>query len=143
MTMATAFKSTESGVPFIHPDDMPDQYALKAVGDCMTPVLSSGTLIVCDKRVEPEPDDIVSLIFTQEVAERRGLPGLVKKLAMALPPWNMTGDAMGLVVVDQLNPPRRYCIPTTDLLAVHKVIGIGESCGDGMATFRPSQAAPR
>jgi hypothetical protein len=143
MKMATAFKSEAPELPFIHPDDMPDQYALKAVGDCMTPVIPDGSLIVCDKRVEPEPDDIVSLIFTQEVAERRRLPGLVKKLAMALPPWNMTGDATGLVVVDQLNPPRRYCIPTADLLAVHKVIGTAESSGDGMATFRPSQAAPR
>ena len=141
--MATAFKIAKPAVNFIHPDDMPDQYALKALGDCTTPVLCDGVLIVCDKRVDPEPDDIVSLIFTQEVAQRRGIAGLVKKLAIALPPWNMGGDAMGLAVVDQLNPPRQYCIPTTNLLAVHKVIGTAESCGDGQARFRPSQAAPR
>lgn len=140
--MATAFKSAD-GPPFIHPDDMPDQYALKGVGDCMAPLLEDGALFVCDKQREPAPGDIVSLIFAKEAARRWGVPGLVNKLAMALPPWNLTGDAIGLVIVDQLNPPRRYCIPTSEVLAVHKVIGFAESCGDGRAKFRPSQTEPR
>ena len=130
-------------LPFIHPDDMPNQYALKGVGDCMVPVLQDGELMVCDKRREPVPGDTVALIFTREVARKWGVSGLVKKLAMALPPWDLAGDACGLIVVDQLNPPRRYVIPTTDVLAVHMVIGIAESAGDGRATFRPSQAEPR
>ena len=141
--MATAFKSEAQELPFIHPDDMPDQYALKGVGDCMAPLLADGGLIACDKRRELVPGDIVCLIFTQDAAQKWGVPGLIKKLAMALPPWNLASDAIGLVVVDQLNPPRRYCIPTTDLLAAHKVIGIAESGGEGWAKFRPSQPEPR
>ena len=140
MTIATAFKSEAQELPFIHPDVMPDQYALKGVGVCMVPLLADGALMVCDKRRKPVPGDIVSLIFTREAARKWGVPGLVKKLAMALPPWNLTGDACGLVVVDQLNPPRRYCIPTSDLLAVHKVVGTAEHDGEGRAKFRPSEA---
>ena len=135
--MATAFKSET--LPFIHPDDMPNRYALKGVGVCMAPLFEDGVLLVCDKRPEPVPGDIVSLIFTQEAAQKWGFPGLVKKLAMALPPWNLIGDACGLVVADQINPPRRYCIPTSDLLAVHKVIGTAEPDGEGQARFYPSK----
>ena len=140
--MATAFKSEAHELPFIHPDEMPDQYALRGVGDCMAPLFQDGTLFVCDKRREPVPGDIVSLVFTKEAARRAGVPGLVKKLAMALPPWNLAGDALGLVIVDQLNPPRRYSLPTSDVLAVHKVIGIAESDDEGRAKFRPSQPEP-
>lgn len=56
---------------------------------------------------------------------------------MPLPPLDGRGKAVGLVVVDQINPPRRYCIPTTDVLAVHKFVGVAESTGPGMARYRP------
>ena len=136
--MATAFKLTNS-LPFIHPDDMPDQYALKGVGQCMAPLIADQTLLVFDKRQEPRPGDIVGLVFTREAAQRWGLPDLLKRLALALPPSDPPPGSKGLVVVDQLNPPRRYCIPTTDILAVHKAIGTAESDGPGRARCRPSK----
>ena len=134
--MATAFRSEADRLSFIHPDTMPDQYALVGIGQCMAPLIPDGTLMVFDKRPEPRPGDIVGLVFTREAAKRWGLPGLFKRLALALPPSDECG---GLVVVDQLNPPRRYCIPTGDVLAVHKAVGTAESDGDGQARFYPSK----
>ena len=135
--MATVLKSAP--LPFIHPDDMPDEYALIAVGHCMEPLIANGTLLVFDKRQEPRRGDIVGLIFTREAAERWQLPGLLKKLAMALPPSDLPRGCEGLVVVDQINPPRRYCIPMSDVLAVHKAVGTAESDGPGRARFCPAK----
>lgn len=140
--MATAPDFEALGRPFIHPDDMPDIHALHGYGDCMEPLICDGAILAFDRRETPQPGDIVSVIFTEEAAERWKLPGLVKRLAMALPPVKLggkaAGDVISLVVVDQLNPPRRYCIPTTDILAVHKYVGTAECNGNGTARFRPS-----
>lgn len=64
----------------------------------------------------------------------------VKKLAFGLPediefPFKLhpLSEAEPLVVLDQLNPARTYCIPATKVIALHKVIGEAESNGDGTA----------
>lgn len=122
--------------PFIHPGDMPDLHALHGYGTCMEPLIADGALLVIDKREEPRPGDVVSLIFTQEAARQWRLPGLVKKLAFALPPRELPRE-MGAVVVDQINPPRRYVIPLSDLLAVFKCVGTATSNADGTARYHP------
>ena len=134
--MATAFISDTEALPFIHPEDMPDQYALTAVGTCMAPLIDDGALIVFDTRKELQRGDVVGIVFSKEAALQWGVPGLVKKLAFALPPSGIPG---GLIVVDQINPPRRYCISTRDVLAVHKAIGTAESDGEGQAKFYPAK----
>lgn len=126
-------------LPFIHPDDMPDQYALTGVGRCMEPLIGDGTLLVFDKHQEPQRGDIVGLVFTQEAARRWGAPGLLKRLTFALPPSDLPPGCHGLVVVEQINPPRQYTIPAGDILAVHKAIGTAERDGEGRAQFRPSK----
>lgn len=137
--MATAFQTNP--LPFIHPDDMPDQYALTGVGQCMMPLIADGTLLVFDKHQAPERGDIVGLVFTQEAAQQWGVPGLVKRLAMALPPpaSDLPLNCHALVVVEQINPHRQYCIPTSDILAVHKAIGTAEPGPKGQVLFRPSK----
>lgn len=137
--MASAPNHEALDRPFIHPDDMPDLHALRGHGTCMEPEIADGTLLVIDKREIPEPGDVVSIIFTREAAKRWKLPGLVKKLAFSLPPPELDGSGMvGLIVADQLNPPRRYAIPTSDVLAVYKCVGIGEATGTGTARLQRS-----
>ncbi len=131
--MATKLKEPAQPLPFIHPNEMPDTYAITGVGHCMAPLIADGTILVLSKTAHPEPGDIVGVIFTREAAGSWGLPGLVKRLAFHLPP-----ASGGLVVVEQINPARRYLIPSTDVLAVHKAIGTAESDGPGRAKFRPS-----
>ncbi len=101
--------------PFIHPDTMPDQYALTGVGRCMEPLIRDGALVVFDKRQEPRCGDIVGLVLTREAAQRWGVPGLLKRLALALPPSDLPAGCQGMVVVDQINPPRRYALSTADV----------------------------
>lgn len=142
--MATAFKDTRPALPFIHPDDMPDLYAIVGTGTCMEPVIADGATLVFDKTQEPRPGDIVGLTFTKERAARCGLPGLVKRLRFALPPQGMSGPTVtGLIVVEQTNPPRTYTFRAADVLAVHKCVGFAESAGQGRARFATSQEPPR
>lgn len=136
--MAAAAKPASAPLPFIHPDHMPDRYALTGRGACMSPLIPDGTLLVFDKREEPQPGDVVGITFTPEAARQWNLPGLVKRLVMALP-TSPTGGLSGLIVVEQLNPPRQYCIPSWDVLAVHKAVGTAIRDDEGRAMFCPTK----
>ena len=140
--MATAFTDAATArapLPFIHPDDMPERYATEGRGTCMVPIVEHGALLVCDKNAAIEPGDAVVMHFTREAARREGMPGMVKRLFLALPPTGMSG----LIGVEQLNPPRQYTFATRDVLAVHKVIGFAASDGSGRARYHTNQEAPR
>jgi hypothetical protein len=118
---------------------MPAQYALTGEGKCMEPLILDGTVLVMDKGQPPKRGDVVSLFFTRDAAARWGAPGLVKRLAMNLPATSLPSGAFGLVVVEQINPPRQYVIPSGDILAVHKCVGSAVSTGTGQAAFDPRQ----
>lgn len=141
--MATAFRDAAKPLPFIHPDDMPDLYALPGYGTCMMPVIRDGALVVCDKRQQPEPGDSVVVHFTRDYARRQGVPGAIKRLKMALPPPEICAVGNALIVVEQINPRRTFTFYAADVLAVHKVVGIGEATSPGSAQYRPSEGAPR
>jgi hypothetical protein len=127
-----AIAPTQSPLPFIHPDDMPDLYCLPGLGACMEPLIPDGALIAFDKREKPRRGDIVCLTFTREAARRHGFPGMIKRLAMDLPHGG--GDA--LIAVEMLNPPRRLSYRASELLAVHKCVGLPERRADGTAWLR-------
>ena len=46
--VAIAIAPKQPAPPSTHPDDMPDQYALKGVGVCMIPFVADGAPLVCD-----------------------------------------------------------------------------------------------
>jgi hypothetical protein len=52
---------------------------------------------------------------------------MVKRLSAMLPPPGFAG----VIVAEQINPPRRYFIPTDDVLAVHKCLGMAIRGDDG------------
>ena len=132
--MATAFNRERPPLPFIHPDTMPDVYAAPGRGSCMEPLIADGTSLVFDKREEPKPGNLVALWFTREAAPSFGDPGWFKRLVSVPPP-----GLDGLIVVEQLNPPRRYSIPATAVLAIHKAVATAESLGGGRACYRPGR----
>lgn len=138
--MASTLASQEP-LPFIHPDDMPDRYALTGRGTCMLPLVQDGAILVMDKTQVPEVGDTVTLVFTPEAARRHGMPGIVKRLSFTLPPSRFAD--MGQIMVEQLNPPRPYAYSARDVLAVHKCIGFAESGGGGQVQFRVKQEPPR
>lgn len=124
-------------IPFIHPADMPDRYALTGIGTCMAPFINNGDCIAFDKRLSVEPGDLVGVIFTQRAGRRRRLPGLVKRFVSA-PPEGFDGA----IVLEQMNPPQRITVPSTEVLAIHKMIGIAERQADGRTTVRLPKLEP-
>lgn len=116
---------------FIHPDNMPDLYALTGVGTCMLPLIDDGACVAFDKRLPVKSGDIVCVIFSARAAAAYGAPGLLKRF-VSMPPEGFDG----MIVVEQVNPVRRYTIPSTDVLAIHKMIGIAAREGNGKATVR-------
>jgi len=94
---------TSNSLPYIHPDDMPEFYALTGVGTCMEPELTDGAAIAFTKKGTPQPRDLVGIIFTETAAQRWGQPGLIKRLILPIPPAGFAD----VVAVEQLNPPRR------------------------------------
>lgn len=131
-------------LPFIHPDDMPDLYALIGTGTCMEPVVVDRALMAFDKTKAPRPGDIVSLIFTRQYAAKVGVPGMVKRLALGLPPSGVRQAGLAwAIIAEQINPPRQYSFRSTDVLAVHKCVGFAENAGEGLARFRVDQEPPR
>jgi len=132
--MATAAIAPRTALPFIHPDDMPDRYCLPGIGTCMEPLIANGSLVAFDKREKPRRGDIVCLIFTRASAQRYGVPGMIKRLAMDVPDGFDGFDT--LVVVEQINPVRTLTFWTSELLAVHKFIGLPERRSDGGAWVR-------
>lgn len=127
--------SAPSTLPFIDPETMPDLYAAPGVGTCMEPVFMDGTLLVFDKREQPKSGDVVVIWFTRDAARRYRAPGWVKRLIIGPPPRGFDG----LIIAEQLNPPRQYSIDTRDVLAVHKNVGMGKSSGTGRALYDPTQ----
>lgn len=137
--------AARTALPFIHPDYMPELYALRGVGDCMVPVIADGALLTFDKSEKPEPGDVVGIVFTRDFAPQWGAPGCVKRLRLALPPAELGQGMAGLIVVEQLNPRRTFTFQSKDVLAVHKCVGLAElDPDDGVrARFRTTQEAPR
>lgn len=133
--------STPAPVRFIHPNDMPDRYAVTGRGTCMAPLIADGAMLVCDKTNEPASGDVVLIHFTEAFGRRYGSPGVAKRLITPPPPAGFSG----YIVAEQLNPPRKYTFHTDDVLAVHKCIGLADaetSAGD-MVRFSSNQEPPR
>lgn len=130
------------------PDECPDVYASVARGDCLEPVYKDGDCLVFSKSEKPVPGDFIGL-WLRPGADALATPvRRVKRLVLALPPMPIpcrldpASEAEPLVVVEQLNPPRTYCIGISHVLAVHKVIGTARSNGDGTARFAAGENPP-
>lgn len=122
-------------LPYVDPADMPDLYALTGKGTCMEPLFYDGDTLVGDKRDAPKPGDTVLVFFHRDVALRYGMPGWVKRLVHV---WPVAGED-DLITLEQINPPKRYVVPASHIVAMHKCVGKATSQGDGTALYRLPQ----
>lgn len=146
--MATAYSAEPPAAPLIvrSPDQLPDLYAMTGSGTCMEPLIANGTCMAFSKSGQPQPGDIVVVWFKPEHARPGEAQCFLKRLVFALPPeshisFPLPGETplAPIVLVEQINPPRRYAIPGTHVLAVHRCIGPAEPQGGGRATVQMSK----
>lgn len=132
--MVRARKSAPAGLKtdpaLINPAELPRQYALLLDGDCMEPRIPDRGVGIMDREAPFAPGDVVCIWLDPERVAPGGHRAWMKKLSAHIPPfvtfpWREHPDSEmhAMVICDQINPPRRYCLPCTDIVAVHKVIG--------------------
>ena len=101
----------------------PDAYGCLLRGDCLAPEINNGDMALVSPSELPQAGDLVVLY-----SKNGGTPWL-KRLVMA--PMVPVGTALHpssdvalLVIVEMLNPPHRFRVPTDQLAAMHRVIGV-------------------
>jgi len=112
-----------------HPETLPSIYALELTGDCLDPVVKDGWLGAFSPVVTFEPDDFVAIFFKHRFPEFRGTNVLLKRLVLGPPDGfdftasPMKGEALPVIVAEQLNPAKQFFFRCRDILAVHKCVG--------------------
>ena len=126
------------------PDDVPEIYASVCRGDCLSPMFEDGACLVFSKTTAPEPGDFVGFWLHPDAVHDDELPRRVKRLVSGLPegsgftlPYHVRpGDEVEpLIILEQLNPPKRYFVKASHVLAIHKVIGEAQADGTGRAAM--------
>jgi hypothetical protein len=142
--MATAFNHEAPETPrVLSADQLPHRYAMIGKGTCMEPLFMDGACLVFDKQAAPEGGDTVIVWFRPERTPEGEPQCMFKRLMGGLPPiafpfdLSPTSNCEPLVMVEMINPPRRFRIPASHVLAVHKCIGEADTNGDGTARLRP------
>ena len=114
----------------LDPALLPDEYAMPADGTCLEPVIMDGACLLFDTREPFKAGDLVVLYRRPELVKPGQHQAIVKRLVTNLPP-GMTlpyrehpeSEVHVIVIVEQLNPPRRFAVRCQDLLAIHKCLG--------------------
>ena len=115
------------------PATLPDRYALRIQGMCMSPVIADGAVVAFSRTELPRPGDFVVLWFRPECTPL-GVPAAqVKKL---------TGRDGPNLFIERFVPHGYFSVHPSELVEVHKAIGIfpaskGAGGSHDFATLRP------
>ena len=130
--------------------DVPEVYASIAKGNCLEPVYSDGACLVFSKTEKPKAGDFVAVWYDPDVVPDGEQPRQVKRLVSnimagtSFPYQRRAGDEVEpLVEIEMFNPPRRWFVRASKIIAIHKVIGLAISTGDGQAMWKPEAAQPK
>lgn len=123
--------TTRAIVRCADPATMPDFYILTCEGECMAPEIPNGAPVLVDKHGKFGPGDLVVLFFRPEHVPAGMHQAILKRLAMALPPWvrrfpfreHPESEVHALVVVECTNPLRRFAYKAEHLLGIHRCHG--------------------
>ncbi len=96
-----------------------DLYATGLDGDCMEPHFKRGDRNLISPSAEPGPGNFV--VFWPK---KEGQQPQLKRLVIPPLRWNVPagGEVMPVVVIEQINPPKRYVVAVDRIRAAHKVI---------------------
>ena len=155
MSQQTAVSAPERARYYPHPRfpdeldalDCPDIYASRASGRCLEPIFEDGVCLVFSKTDEAVPGDFVSVWFDPEQVPEGELPRQVKRLVSIAPgvtfPYHPAqgSEVEPLIQIEMLNPPKRWYVRASKIVALHKVIGTAEYTGTGQARWKPNRVA--
>jgi hypothetical protein len=115
----------------------------------MEPLIQDGTCMAFTRCGTPEPGEFVAIWFRPEHTPSDGLPQQLKRLAMPLMegltfPYAPVSPAecVPLVVVEMVNPPRRWAIPATHIRALHRCLGPVKFSAEGRTMIEVAKLPP-
>jgi hypothetical protein len=124
-------------------DKIPEQYRganlylMICDGDCLEPEIRHNDRALVVPGMPIRRDDFV-VLWPKDQAQQPA----IKRLEMAPPKewekWSPDSEAIPVIIVYQLNPPRRYVITTDKLKAIDRVVGTFPPDADK----QPSQRKP-
>ncbi len=111
--------ATRPGPAFLDPTTLPERYALRVAGDCMSPGLCDGDFVIGEGSRPVSVGDLV-IIFT-------GHGPSIKRL-VTMPPPDMEfpyaehpdSEVSPIVILEQENPRRQLMIKCSSILALHR-----------------------
>jgi hypothetical protein len=113
-----------------HPDTMPDRYVVHCAGNCMEPDIADGAPVLVEKHGKIAPGDLVVLFFKPDHVPAGKHLAILKRLVMAPPhyvsfPWreHPKSEVHALIIVEMLNPRKKFAYECEHLLGVHKCLG--------------------
>jgi hypothetical protein len=99
------------------PSACPDIYAIPVAGICMSPVIADGAVIAVSKLTVPKAGDYVVLWLRPELVPLGVSPAQVTRLVSA--DWDL-----GQLLLERFIPSKFFSLSTSELIAVHKAIGL-------------------
>ncbi len=120
--------------------DVPEAYVSVAKGNCLEPAYRDGDHLIFSKSSLPLKGDYVGIWFLPDVVPDGEAPRQIKRLSSDSTagfqlPWHATevDEPEPFVHFEMFNPPRKLRVPASKIVAMHKVLGMAESNGDGTA----------
>jgi hypothetical protein len=114
----------------LHPEELPEHYAMDCEGTCLEPMVMDGTKLLFSRDERYMPGDLVALYFRPEIVKPGEHQVLVKKLVLGVPHrfWkdpscNAGSNIKPVVIVEMLNPRKMIYINPDALLGIHKCLG--------------------
>jgi hypothetical protein len=123
--------------PIIDPDDLPDEYGMICVGDCMEPLIKDGAVLHFSKSLPYVEGDFVGLWLKPEAVSPGHPQCRVKRLVRTWPGLKLPykagpmSNVMPLLMTEMFKPRKQFNVPVDMLLAVHLCLG---EVPAGMAT---------
>ena len=138
-------KARKPAQPFLDPATLPDEYAMRVKGDCLSPAIKEGDAVVVDKRLPYAAGDLVVIYMRPELVGKGEMGIYVKRLVMSVAPyvkfpWREHPDSTVhvVVIIEQDNPRRQYVITADRILAMHRCLGVA---GAEVRLVKPAKVA--
>jgi hypothetical protein len=114
----------------LHPDELPNVYAMVGAGNCLEPEIMDGTKLLFSHTERYQRGDFVALFRRREFTSPGDHQILIKRLIIApraeywTDPANFRFDNVApTVLVEMLNPGRILQFDAASLLGIHKCLG--------------------
>ncbi|WP_395707940.1 hypothetical protein [Reyranella sp.] len=113
------------------PNTGPEVYASGVVGDCLAPAVRDGGFVICDRRQQCSPGDLVVVHLRPEQVKPGQLAAGIKRLCFGVMPGTKfpmklhpDSEVVPVVILEMDNPRKQLTVRCDFIQAMHKVVGV-------------------